>query len=268
MSIHYSTEDAGKQLKDISNRLTNTPRNQRNLVFIDPYGYSAIKKEDLYNIVKNGLTEVILFLPINQMYRFIDVAISEESRRYEKLNDFIKSFFSDSAELNTLNQLSFIQSIKEAITFKHQFHSCKYYIERGAGCYYALFFICSNILGLEKQLESIWSLNPVKGKGYDKVKSPNQLTLFQEELNDNDYIRTLKVLEDIFHEELKKATKLNNNQIYKITLLNEYLPKHAKEALVNMQEKGEINIQKTTKGFGINNENYKNGTIITEFYFL
>jgi len=56
--------EIGQLLGIIIPEINITPNDTRNLVFIDPYGYKDIKKELLLDLMENGRTEVILFLPI------------------------------------------------------------------------------------------------------------------------------------------------------------------------------------------------------------
>ena len=69
-------------------------RTERNLVFIDPYGYSNIDRNRILGILKNRYTEIVLFLPVMQMYRFSGIALTDFERKcYEDLRRFIFDFF-------------------------------------------------------------------------------------------------------------------------------------------------------------------------------
>jgi three-Cys-motif partner protein len=75
--IEYNNMEADTMFGKIYQEVRESERNTRNLIFIDPYGYKAIKKEVLEDLMKNGKTEIILFLPISQMQRFTQKAIKE-----------------------------------------------------------------------------------------------------------------------------------------------------------------------------------------------
>jgi len=169
-TYEFFNEDADNMLDIAASKVNSFSAKERSLIFIDPYGYSHIQRNKLYNLLKNEHTEILMFLPVMQMYRFTDIAINNPSRAcYEDLRKFIFSFFPSSHKIlanSTDDIFDFIHQIKEALTFDKRFYTCSHYIERGKGNYYALFFITSNMYGLDKMVEAKWELDPVKGKGF------------------------------------------------------------------------------------------------------
>lgn len=217
--------------------IISTPTDTRNLVFIDPYGYKDIKKELLQNLMKNGHTEVILFLPISHMQRFTNAAIQDEDSitQYEPLRNFVYSFFPQEnhpIRKNTVRAKEYIQYLADALKFDNQYFATSYYIERDKANYFALFFMSSNIFGFEKILDVKWTLDEEHGGGF-KLPEPTG-NLFAEEFSletKNDNARKLKAkLEEV----LKRPQ--TNNELYEIVLRNEFLPKHANEVLRDMQQ--------------------------------
>lgn len=77
VKIYYSYEDYSDIYKKVLNKI-NSLKNEKLLLFIDPYGYKEIKPEHLKNFLHCGKTELILFLPIMYMYRFADKSLSED----------------------------------------------------------------------------------------------------------------------------------------------------------------------------------------------
>jgi len=151
--------DISRLLDIIVPEIDTTSNDTRNLVFIDPYGYKDIKKELLLSLMKNGYTEVILFLPISHMQRFTNAAIQDEYSisQYEPLRNFVYSFFPDEnhpIRQNTVKAKDYIQYIADALKFGNQYFATSYYIERDKANYFALFFMSSNIFGFEKILET------------------------------------------------------------------------------------------------------------------
>jgi three-Cys-motif partner protein len=64
----------------------------KGLFFIDPFGYKAIKPDDIRKMLESGKTEVFLWLPIAQMYRFADSALRSSFPGSEPLKRvFLKS---------------------------------------------------------------------------------------------------------------------------------------------------------------------------------
>jgi len=267
-NVEYYNEDANKMLDIVANKVNSFPKNNRNLVFIDPYGYSTINKEKIINLLKGQSTEIILFLPVMQMYRFTDVALqdSENKPQYEHLRNFINSFFDNEIQINNKSISEYIYSIKEALSINHNYYTCSHYIDRGNGNFYALFFISSNIYGLEKMLETKWKLDPIKGKGYNQQKDTSQMNLFEEEFEEIDKMRELSYLEGIIYQSISKKENVSNNELYELTLRNEFLPKHTNQVLENLIKQNRI--QCNSSAFGINYNNFKNKVIISNYKIL
>lgn len=58
---------------------------EKAFLFIDPYGYKDIKPQIIRDLMKGGKTEVLLFLPTQQMFRFSNKGTPEA------LSDFLES---------------------------------------------------------------------------------------------------------------------------------------------------------------------------------
>jgi three-Cys-motif partner protein len=232
----YYSSDADNMLDFVSREINSFKGTERNLVFIDPYGYSNITKDKLYSLLKNEATEIILFLPINQMYRFTEAALTDFERScYDNLRRFITTFFPLGHKIHSdgiKGTLDFIHEVKSALTFGNKFLSCSHYIERGKGNYYALFFITSNIYGLEKMVESKWSLDPVKGKGYNQ--SPSSVGLFQQEFDEIDYKQQLEFLKKTIVSHLQIKQNITNTELYELTLKHEFKPSQCNTALKDL----------------------------------
>lgn len=224
-------------LKKILPYINETSKNTRNLVFIDPYGYKNIRKEILYNLMENGKTEIILFLPISHMQRFTNAAIQDEDEitQYKPLRNFVYSFFSDKSHpirQNTVTVKDYINYISESLRFNNKFYTTSYYIERDKSNYFALFFMSSHIFGFEKILEVKWGLDEKSGGGF---KIPDDTgNLFAEEFAIETKNENANRLKTIILDALKKPK--TNKELYEIVLSSEFLPKHANEVLKKLQQ--------------------------------
>lgn len=217
--------------------IDNTHNDTRNLVFIDPYGYKNIKKELLYKLMKNGKTEIILFLPISHMQRFTSAAVQDEEEitQYAPLRDFVFSFFPDSnhpIRQNTVSAKEYIKYISESLRYNKKFYTTSYFIERDKSNYFALFFISSHIYGFEKILEVKWTLDEEHGGGF-KLPDTNG-NLFAEEFALEAKNENARRLKEIIVTSLRKPQ--TNVRLYEIVLSNEFLPKHANEVLKEIQK--------------------------------
>ena len=268
-NIEYYNKDANEMLDMVARRVSSYPIEYRNLVFIDPYGYSNINKDKFISLLHNKYTEIILFLPVMQMYRFTKIAfIDEERPHYENLRQFIISFFKDYSSIRTNTIFDYINSIKEALSINNTYFTCSHYIEREKGRYYALFFISSSIYGLEKMLETKWKLDPVRGKGFNQNKNTLQLSMFEEEMNEIDNLREISYLENLIYQSIKQNGEITNIGIYKLTLTNEFLPKHANLAIKELLAQNKIQEVSNSSGYGINYANYKNKSVTSKFKAL
>lgn len=235
--------DADEMLDIVQVEINNMGTKERSLVFIDPYGYSHIDGKKIYNLIKDLHTEIILFLPIMQMYRFTGIALTDfEKKCYEDLRKFIFSFFPEGHKFYSKkveNVFEYIHELKQALSFNGKFYTCSHYIEREKGNYYALFFITSNIYGLEKMVEAKWKLDPGKGKGYLKKRS---VTLFDEQFEEFDKNMELGKLKSILIELVKQKNIVGSTVIYETTLMNEFKPQHANQVLSELVINGKLTV--------------------------
>lgn len=235
-SVRPFNLDVGQLFEKILPEIGSTPIDTRNLIFIDPYGYKDIKKELLINLMNNGRTEVILFLPISHMQRFTNAAIQDVDSitQYEPLRNFVYSFFPDEhhpIRQNTVKVKDYIQYIADALKFENQYFATSYYIERDKANYFALFFMSSNIFGFEKILETKWKLDEEHGGGFKLPEATGNL--FAEEFALEAKTENARKLKGILETALKRPQ--TNKRIYELVLRNEFLPKHANEVLKELQ---------------------------------
>jgi len=269
--ITYYNCDIEEMFDIVKKEVSHTPKDTRNLIFIDPYGYKNIKKETLYQLMENGRTEIILFLPISHMYRFTQKAIQdEETVQYEPLRKFVNSFFSNSHGLVSehISVMEYIQHIAEALKYK-KFYTTSYFIERDAVNYFALFFMSSHIFGFEKILDVKWQLDEEDGRGF-KIPSI-QKGLFDDIFAKQTKDKNAAKLESILSKLL--TVPKNNKQIYEEILKHEFLPKHANEIFKTWQlNNPKFKVYETKSGkearkgsFYISYDNYKIDEVKVQF---
>ncbi len=245
--LEFQNKDAVEFLSDINQKITTQTSKDRNLILIDPYGYKNIKKEYIEQLISNKRnTEIILFLPISQIYRFTGKVLNNEDSNVKALQEFIESFFPDKTHPIYKNQLTdekvLIEYIREALTIENNFFSTSYYIQRdNKNHFYALFFITPSIYGLEKILEVKWSLNEEHGEGFEQPKQ--MLSLFADQERESVKQEQYRKLEQILINYISANRTVTNNQIYELTLRSMYLKKHANQILSNLQKDGKIDIK-------------------------
>jgi len=251
--------DAIEMLKIVNQQIHLSKKGVKNLVFIDPYGYKEIYKKDILNIMNSENSEIIIFLPISQMYRFSKIALTDkENKSYQPLRRFIEEFFQKNHSIHNktyVNQLEYINDIKEALSFENRYYSASYHIHKEKKDYYALFFITNHIYGLEKILDIKWKLDDLCGKGFKKTTQ--QFGLFDEEFKSekkDDCFSHFKLQLKIFLKEFK-----TNVDLYKFTLKMGFRPTHTVEILKTEELIFDREVRKNS--FYINYKNYKEKNI-------
>lgn len=221
-SIDFSNADYKEIKKKLFNRKPIT--NRRSFVFIDPYGYKDISILDIENMLSDGYTEVLLFLPTQFMYRFEKDATPESLQNF--LNDAMKEDGSGSK-----SGIDFIKNLREG--FRHRLKGSHYVdsfiITREAKQYFAMFFFTSHIYGFEKFLEAKWDIDEAEGRGWSQ-KAKGQIDMFTQ--------MDIKPSTDKFEENLVNFLKVKrtNIEIHKFTIENLHLIPHANKILKGLQD--------------------------------
>lgn len=249
---HIHNEDATDLIKKLIQGINKQNQQTRNLVFIDPYGYKEIANLLIKKLLQNKRTEVIIFLPINQMNRFKGKIAGEDVEKdFLPLKNFMEQF--NIEEESATDDKDLIKKIEKSFSFNDDYFSTSYHIKNEQRKHYALFFMTSNILGLEKIIEVKWKLDEQQGSGFNNT---NQIDMFLEVEKKSELKEGLK--------RYIKETR-NNSELYKWTIKQGFLPKHINLILKQWQKNKQLKItpEGTRKGsFYINKNNYKQGKSI------
>ncbi len=215
-------------------------------VFIDPFGYKEIKAEHILNLLNcNNNSEVLLWLPIQFMYRF------SKAGTPDVLESFNSQLGIDKNKLK--NEWEYIHSLKEGFQsfIGNEYFVDSFTLKKEENTVFCLFFFSSHIRGYEKMLETKWDIDNEQGRGW-KYNS-NQSTLFSD-------LETNR-LEDLLIDFLKKER--TNGEIYEFSLREGFLPKHSTQILKKLQvdERLELTKEDNSKirkgAFYINYKEYK-----------
>lgn len=258
--IEINQLDASEMFSKVIQNIKSQKSDERNLIFVDPYGYKDIHKNDLYNLLNTNKTEIILFLPIAHMHRFKQKAINDfDNISYQKLRNFIHEFFHNDHPICTgknIDKFKFINYLKEAFTFSDEFYTASFYIQRNRGNFYALFFITSNILGLEKIVDVIWEIDNDSGRGYDLpkkiiVKDINQSSIFDKldykfESPQKKY--RIDHLEKIINEYISSNQDVTNKEMTIFILKNQFRLVHGNHILSKLQNENKLDVKKVKDG--------------------
>lgn len=217
-------------IDDIKNK-----KDENHLVFIDPHGYKEIYKNDIVNIMEAGKSEILIFLPIHQMYQFSKGTMKPDTKSSDRnpLKRFIKEF-----ELNYTAESpkKYIEHVEKSFSFEKKYYTTHFRLRAtSSNNMYALFFITKNLKGLEKAIETKWKLDELCGKGFEKKVN---LSLFNEEDKEEEKENCLYDLEL----ELKKYLSIQrtNGELYQFTLENGFLLKHTNAILKQLQKDNKL----------------------------
>lgn len=241
--VSFSIDDAEQLLDSLGDKLLQTKTDERNLLFIDPYGYSLIHKDTIEKILNNRRTEIILFLPVSFMYRFNDYAFDPNaSKGVVPLKAFIESYFPSSHPLRrsdeVINVHDYIDYLKEAFSYNGRFFTASYQIERNSNSYFALFFMTSSLRGFEKIIEVKWQLDEEDGNGFRLASVSPQATMFNDFFADQKKLEHSKRLANYLIEYLKEGR--NNGELFVSVLRKGYMAKHATAILKQLQDDGRL----------------------------
>lgn len=235
VKVGFTNIDYKELVKKLLVRVSELKNNERALIFIDPWGYKEINPKDLKELLKDGKTEILLFLPIYFMSRFAEKSKDIEFHGGKPLRNFLEEIFGAKENIPKFkSQLDFIEKLR--IQFKFYLET-KYVdtfkIEREKNLWFTLFFFTNNEKGFLKMLESKWSLDKQNGEGY-RIGNNLKVHMF-EDITETGYIdKVLNFLKNNVH-----ATNLD---LFEFGLENNFLPKHTKKALDRIKEETEIEV--------------------------
>jgi len=231
VEVFYTRKDYTEIYQKVIEEVDVLSAKERALIFIDPYGYKEVKPKHLKKILKNGKTELILFLPISHMYRFMKKSLSNDDFPGGiPLQEFLTPLIAFNHMLGKVNSPDeFILQLKES--FKKFLSNCSilvdtFTIERDSQNIYCLFFFTSHILGFEKMLETKWKIDEQQGKGFRS--DWKQGALFTE-IEISNYPNELKNF-------IQSDNTKTNSDLYIFGLRKGFLPKHTNQILKKWQK--------------------------------
>ncbi len=199
--------------------------------FLDPFSYSDVKMDDLNKLLELKNSEILLFLPVFHCYRFANFT---EFKLDHKTRIFLEEFTTEGVhEYQNINY--FIKSIKNKLRKDLELDFVRSILLDDGSRKNALFL-------LTKSQKAMLYMNKIAlkasedGKGIN-LKDTNQKSLF----GAKGTFRFEQFAEKL-HVELKQRREMTNAEIVKFTIAEEFLPKHAKGVLKNLQEIAQIKI--------------------------
>ena len=247
--LNFSSADYVDLIKILPEKF-NRYKNEKAFVFIDPYGYKEIQAVQIAELLNcNRKSEVLLWLPIQFMYRFSNAGTPDVLKNFNK-------------ELDVAGQSEMLNNVWEYVfalkTGFQKYLGSDYFVDnftlkKDENTIFCLFFFSSHIRGYEKMIETKWDIDTEQGRGWEYTG--NQPTLFSSQKTND--------LENLLEEYLKLGSK-TSSEIYEFTLRKGFLPTHSTQILRDFQNRGSIDVEcldgkRPRKGaFYLNYNNYRN----------
>ena len=199
--------------------------------FLDPFSYSNIKMENLKQLMDLEFTEVLLFIPIFHSYRF---ASDKKMSEHHKTRIFVEEFTTKGvADYEDIEE--FMRSVKERLL---QDLSIKYVrpVLLDDGCKKnSLFLLTKHPAGM--LLMNKIAIKMTEDGSIVKVKEQSQQSLFGVEISSK-----FEIYKHNLIQQLKLKKEMTNSEIVDFTIIEEFLPKHAKEVLKELYEQKNITV--------------------------
>lgn len=229
VQLGFTSIDYNIIIPKVIERTNSLRGDERALIFVDPWGYKEINPSDIKDLMKNGKTEVILFLPIYFMSRFANKSKDVEFKGGRALRLFMEKLFgSVEAVPHIEGQKEFIYHIQEQFkVYMNLKYVDSFKIERENNNWFCIFFFTSNKRGFHKMLDAKWSIDKKRGDGF-KVGDDIKIELF-DELKISGY-------EDKVLSYLRSNHNATNISLFDFGLENNFLPKHTKAVLDELRK--------------------------------
>lgn len=209
--------------------LVEQTKDAKGLFFIDPFGYKIIKPLDIRQMLEIRNTEVLLWLPIAQMYRFAGAVMESQFPGADPLRDFLKELFGNTLP-NFRSAYDFIDQLKNRFrAYLKDLNSYVdiFFLERDASNIYCLFFFTRNIKGYEKIIEMKWKIDKDRGRGFKLAKTQS----FFSEIELSGYKQKVQAF-------IESSRFRTNDELFVFGLENGFLPKHTKSVLDSFVKNG------------------------------
>ncbi len=228
VSIQYSDLDYLEIISDVQSKVEKLNK-EKHVIFIDPHGYKDIKLKHIKSLLSKKNSEIILFLPLFDMYRFANKSINEDFSGGTSLREFLMDIFG-SKKVKFDSVFDFKDKLKNAFSSHTNCFVDTFLLEKERNNYYALFFFTPNAYGFEKMLETKWKIDKKEGRGFKLIS--NQQSIFQE-IEISTYPQDL-----ISYLNIKRS----NSELYIFGLNHGYLPRHTIKVFKPLRKENKLRV--------------------------
>lgn len=242
-----SSKDAAGLIPDLLVEQADQRLKSKRFYFVDPFGYSQVSLAEILSLLQSNGTELLLFQPCSFMFRF------SEKGTPEALAGFMEELSRGNPWPKGLNIMGYIQHTKRLLRARLEgtHFVDTFTIQKDAQTVFCLFFFTRHIRGFEKMLEAKWRFNGETGHGWHYSSATGVDDLFATPTPQTQILeKSLDALLDG-----KGAT---NAEVYRETLEQGFLPKHANEVLTAWQKAGRLTVEPPPPRSGVFYLGYEN----------
>jgi len=207
-------------------------------LFIDPFGYAEPNLELSAQVLGYPHCEVLIFVPIENIARFITEGNVQDALTNLFAGDTWRSALAEStvpARIDALREIYIAKLRKDA-------QHVRSFAIRSDDSEYALFFASNHPLGIDKMKDAMWSVDPIGGTTYTDATAPGQVVLFDDA---PDISRTIEaMLRSTFG-----ASWFYYRSAMELVRETPYLEKHLRRELTRLLAAKEVHVLPGTSPF-------------------
>lgn len=223
--------------------------------FLDPFAYSTIQLDDIRQLIASDFTEVMLFLPTQDAYRFAATEnIPPATRNF--LENFTTLGVHNYDGIEDFNK-SICQKFREALGLKF----VRPILLDGGQRKHTLFLLTKHVRGMMLANKIFWEKSP-DGLGIRDGIGEQHL------LNTGDCSQDFLQFATLFEETLQSQGSMTNQQIIVFTASHGFISEHAKKILDELKGSGKISVTHVNdgkKGYYIAENNWDKAKSIIKY---
>lgn len=238
--FRYSAEEATTVADEWLRRtvpLISHPSRAKRLFVIDPTGYTQFDIRDVRRLLQYEGTEVFLFLPVPEMYRFVGSVDLDHalSRLAQWLWRGEPPSFRDQSDFRD----RLVDQVRGR--FGADVYTTPIPLAKSETDQYVLVHATRSLLGLERMVDAKWKLDPAQGGGYTP------------QAGQGDLFNSASGVSDSFAHELLAYVRdspggRTNEEVAVFALTREKRPMHAREVLAEAKKRGTIEVVDAESG--------------------
>ena len=225
-------------------------------MFYDPYNYSPIKKQLIFDFLNKNKSEALIFLPFSHIYRFVNGVKNGKYKEDHILSMFLSDIFGeDYKDVDNSSENIFFRNLLEQ--FRSSNLLCSHLLIQDGSNKYGLLYFSGSTKGSRVFLDACFrkfdlASDLITDYDYDhsvltlKIRSKEdfgQMGLFD---NVSDCEDNFLITDEIFFSSLKGKV-LSNIELFNYILDKNVLPKHCTGLLKRLEKSDTITVSRPEK---------------------